>query len=179
MTRSLRGAVAIAAVAAALVLGAAPVGALPPGCEASIDNSPVENHQTPGTAKEVDASSRAVIRGVDNGGAGRTRIGIKFDPLPSVNVRDRVETGTEWSGDVDVDDYATYGVGLYKVTASSDNCSGFVWIRVTGKSPFTTVAGIIAAVLIVSSLSIAIGGIVRARARSGRTVGRTLTASLW
>jgi len=61
-------------------------------------------------------------------------------------VYDEPTTGRSWSKVVDVDDYATYGVGLYKVIGSSSgpglSCSGEALVEVEG-SPLTTVAGLV------------------------------------
>jgi hypothetical protein len=56
----------------------------------------------------------------------------------------------QWIGDVNVDDWATYGAGLYRVEGSATltdgtECSGAVLVDVD-KNPLTTVAGIVALV---------------------------------
>jgi hypothetical protein len=59
--------------------------------------------------------------------------------------------GTSWSKTVEVDDYARYGVGLYKVTGVSSggvSCSGAALVKVDG-SPFGSIAGIVGAALTV------------------------------
>lgn len=61
-------------------------------------------------------------------------------------VHDEPTSGRSWSSEVAVDDYATYGVGLYKVIGSSSgqglSCSGAALVEVEG-SVFTTVAGLV------------------------------------
>jgi hypothetical protein len=61
-------------------------------------------------------------------------------------VHDEPTTGRTWSKEVAVDDYATYGVGLYKVIGSSSgpglSCSGAALVKVEG-NPLTTVAGLV------------------------------------
>ena len=79
------------------------------------------------------------------------------------NVEDYpIDTDPTWSGTVNVDDYATFGVGLYKVTgagdlASEETCSGAVLIKIKG-NPFTTVAGVAAAAAVISGLLLIAGG---------------------
>src|SRR5262249_5446468 len=50
--------------------------------------------------------------------------------------------GPTWSRSVNVKTYAKLGVGLYKVIGVGGPCSGAALVKVTGKSPLTTVAGI-------------------------------------
>lgn len=45
---------------------------------------------------------------------------------------------------MNVSEFAPAGVGLYQATASSDGCTTPVWIRISGRSPFTTVLGLAA-----------------------------------
>lgn len=64
-------------------------------------------------------------------------------------VHERPSTGTSWASEVPVDDYATYGLGLYKVIGSSVGqgftCSGAALIEVVGDhplDPLSTIAGL-------------------------------------
>ncbi|MFQ5471776.1 MAG: hypothetical protein ACE5FA_02665 [Dehalococcoidia bacterium] len=55
---------------------------------------------------------------------------------------------TQWSGSVNVDDWASYGAGLYRVEGSANlsdgtQCTGAVLVDVD-KNPLTTVAGLVA-----------------------------------
>jgi hypothetical protein len=72
------------------------------------------------------------------------KIEIGFGPF-SWTVHDKPSHGTSWKHDVAVDKYATYGVGLYKVSGSSSgpglSCTGDALVRVKG-NPFTSLAGI-------------------------------------
>jgi hypothetical protein len=64
-------------------------------------------------------------------------------------VHDRPSTGTSWASEVPVDDYASYGLGLYKVIGSSEGagftCEGAALIEVAGDdelSPLATPVGL-------------------------------------
>lgn len=64
-------------------------------------------------------------------------------------VHERPTTGTSWVSEVPVDDYALYGIGLYKIVASSEGqgftCTGTALVSVEGDNeldPLKTVAGI-------------------------------------
>jgi hypothetical protein len=88
-------------------------------------------------------------------------------------VQDRPTTGTSWASEVRVDDYAIYGLGLYKIvgvsTGQGFSCEGAALVSVEGDNaldPLATVAG-------VAGLGIALLGmfgvlVVAARIGTGR-----------
>ena len=78
----------------------------------------------------------------------RLKVEIEFAGIRWA-VHDRPSTGTSWASDVPVDDYATYGLGLYKVIGSSNGadftCEGAALIEVAGDdelSPLATPIGL-------------------------------------
>jgi hypothetical protein len=119
-----------------------PAGAQVSGpCTATINGQDVATATSPAKAIEVAHDDTIVVSGTDSTGAPYTKIKLRFPPLPDVTVYDEPNDGGEtWGGSVDVKDYATWGVGLYQVSGGTDDCTGKAWIKVTGKSPFTTVA---------------------------------------
>jgi hypothetical protein len=71
---------------------------------------------------------------------------VKLEPIGGVafTADEGTDDGNGWSGTVEVADYATYGVGIYKMTGEATGpgaCSGTAYVNVTGKNPLTTVAG--------------------------------------
>lgn len=77
---------------------------------------------------------------------------VQFADLPGAKIE--AESGDDdggdpqWTGDVNVDDWANYGAGLYRVEGSATlsdgtECSGAALIDVD-KNPLTTVAGLVA-----------------------------------
>ena len=81
-------------------------------------------------------------------------------------------SGNSWSRSVSVKKYAIHGVGLYKVIGTSvgaGTCSGAVLVRVGGRSPLATTAGVAAAALTaLGGLGLVAGGVRSGRRRSGR-----------
>ncbi len=112
-------------------------------CTATLNGHDVSTATSPANAIEVGHDETVTVSGTDSTGAPFTRIKLRFPPLPDVTVHDEPNEGddTTWGGSVDVADYATWGVGLYQVSGGTDDCTGRAWIKVTGRSPFTTVAG--------------------------------------
>lgn len=131
-------------VTSGLAWAAAPAPAQISGpCTATINGHDVASATSPADAIEVGHDETVTVAGTDSTGAPYTRIKLRFPPLPDVTVHDEANEGggTDWGGTVEVADYATWGVGLYQVSGGTDDCRGRAWIRVTGRSPFTTVAG--------------------------------------
>ena len=151
MTRRLtaRATTAVLFALAAIAVAATPASAIEGGCTATLDGIDVETAQSPASAIEVDADANAEYAGLDPAGAQFTHLFIDFPPIPGIQVADEETPDQTYGGTVKVKDYATYGVGLYKVRGETANCSGFAWVKVTGKSPFTTAAGLAALALIV------------------------------
>jgi hypothetical protein len=96
-------------------------------------------------------------------------------------VRNKPSHGTSWSSSVDVNKYAKYGVGLYKVIGSSSgsvSCSGAALVRVKG-NPLTTVAGIVGLVAAVLGLG-GIGTAVAMTMRAGKLgFGKTILGAVF
>jgi hypothetical protein len=79
--------------------------------------------------------------------------------------------GNTWTDEVDVADYARYGVGVYRVSAVSTGagtCTGAVLVAITGKSPFTTPVGIVASVITVGGVGLISSALIDALRRSAR-----------
>ncbi len=170
----------LAAASLGLVCLAAPAAAQIDGpCTATIAGEDVESARSPATAIEVDHDEIIQVSGTDATGAPFTRIQLRFEPFASFTVYDEPNDPPDetWGGEVEVADYAIYGVGLYQVRGSTDDCTGTAWVRVTGRSPLTTLAGGIGLALLVLG---AVGaGIGIARARPGFTsLLRTILAGL-
>lgn len=159
--------------AAGLALGAMGAAAGPADaqiegdCTATVAGRDVETATSPSSAIEVAADDVVRVEGVDPNGAPFTVIELRFPPLPAFEVYNEEHDAADpsWGGEVNVADYAVYGVGLYQVSGGTDDCRGTAWIKVTGRSPFTTVAGGIGTALAAAG---AIGaGISIARAQPG------------
>ncbi len=161
------GLAALALVGTGALLGRPPpAGAQVTGpCTATIDGQDVSTATSPRTAIEVKADAVATVTGIDNTTAPFTKIKLRFPPLPAITVYDKTydNPGPDWGGTVKVNDYATFGVGLYHVSGNTDDCTGTAWIKVTGRSPFTTVAGGVGLGLGALGLALAAGAAARAR----------------
>lgn len=124
-------------------------------CEATVNGQSVTplSSSDAGDAIEVEKDDSLTV--VMTSTSGATFASHKVD-LQIAGIKFNIEDDPDdndpvWTETVNVDDYATYGVGLYKVSGSGqlDNgmsCSGAVLIEIKG-NPLTTVAGIAAIVV--------------------------------
>ena len=106
----------------------------------------------------------------------RLKVEIEFSGL-RWTVHDRPNSGTSWASEVPVDDYAVYGIGLYKVVGSSFGqgftCEAAALIDVQGDEsldPLVTVAGLVGFGL---ALMGALGMLATRRASGAHARGRS------
>jgi hypothetical protein len=92
--------------------------------------------------------------------------------LPPVTVEERQDSGEpSFTETVDVSDYATYSVGVYRVSGTAilndgTRCTGAALVNVTGRNPVTTVAGGAATGgLAVATVGAAVAGVAAATGR--------------
>jgi hypothetical protein len=171
MTVTLRSLPRLAAVttgvaAALLGLLAAPAAAAVTGpCTATLNGVDVSQADSPSRAIEVDIDDVIAVRGTDATNAPFTKISLRFPPLPAIGVHDDKNDPPEptWGGEADVGDYAFVGVGLYQVVGETDDCRGTAWVKVTGRSPFLTIAGGLGTVAALGGLVTVATGAARAR----------------
>lgn len=155
---------AVAAAALVAVLFAAPAQAEISGpCSATINGESVADHSTGATGDpiKVKRHSQVPVSMSSAKEISHLRVQIQFAGF-GWTVHDEPTTGTSWSKDVNVDKYAKYGVGLYKVSGSSSgsglSCSGAALVKVEG-NPLATVAGGVALGLtVVGALGLALLG---------------------
>lgn len=178
-TRSASRRLGIALVLAgiAAIAGAGPAAAQDTGvCRVLVNGEDVELHA------DVD---RALIVDVDEPrdlvftGTSRTRApvevwvefaGIRW-PIPIRTVQTAGPGETWATSGVPVADYAWAGVGLYEVAATGGGCAPVeAWVKVVGRSPFTTVAGAAATAVLLFGLTLQAAGLVRRRRGRGGLV---------
>jgi hypothetical protein len=162
-----RVAAVLAAGAVAFVAGADDAGAeIDGGCQATVagvDVAPLSSTD-PNDAVEVGAKDVVEVAASSPNDISAYAVDMEFAGFSWQVATDEVD-GNSWSDQVEVADYATYGVGLYRVSAVSSgdaNCTGSVLIEVTGKSPLTTVAGIGAVVVGAAGVALVASSLVSA-----------------
>jgi hypothetical protein len=137
-------------------------------CIATVNGTDVRTAASFANAIEVPSDGTIEVSGRSAQPTSSLRIELSF-PLVHATVLDGgfTQPTAAWTGAVQVRDWARYGVGLYRVVTTTDACTASAWIDVTGRSPFTTVAGLSGIVLFLTGLASLITGLVRG-GRRGR-----------
>jgi hypothetical protein len=146
--RAWRLLVVAGACCCALLLGGSPASAQDNqegGCDASANGQNVRGFLSPGSALAVDKDEALAITATAPE-SGAYSVFLEFAGF-RWRVAEDTYDGTTWARDVRVDDYASHGIGLYKViaesTMSGSTCKATAYVHVKGGSPFTTTAGMV------------------------------------
>ena len=162
---------AVMAGGVALVVTANPAGAeIDGGCEATLAGEDVGSRSSSDLddAIEVGAKDVVTVEATSPAAIDSYTVEMEFAGV-AWEVASGDADGNTWSDEVDVADYARYGVGIYKVRAVSQGaggCTGAVLVEITGKSPLTTAAGIGSLVIGAGGLALVASSLVSA-ARGG------------
>lgn len=167
LTRSI---LAAAVLVAPVVLAALPsdgaAAQVTGGCSATIAGQDVGAARSARSAIEVGADDTITVSGSAPGPITGYEVylsfgGIRF-PAASGEVTDN---DTSYTTEVNVADYAVYGVGLYRVEAETTGtpCSTWAYVKVTDRFPLFTVAGAIGGAMTAGGFL----GMLRAAMRSG------------
>lgn len=94
-------------------------------------------------AVPVDRNSLVPVRMTSERPMTRLKVELEFAGV-RFTVHDRPTTGTSWASEVPVDDYAAYGLGLYKVIGSGTglgiDCNGAALVEVQGDTDLAALA---------------------------------------
>lgn len=142
-------------------------------CTAAMNDVDVNQISTPGTALEVPYDGTIKVQVESQMPVTGQAVALEFAGV-RWTVWSGTDTGTSWTHTMNVDKYAKYGVGLYEVVGESTGanaCTGTAFVKVTGKSPLTTVAGIAGAVVGVVGLGLLLASVLAAAKPSGGVGG--------
>ncbi|GMU77530.1 MAG: hypothetical protein AMXMBFR46_03290 [Acidimicrobiia bacterium] len=140
---------------AVLALGmlAAPAGAqdsISGGCTVRFNGVDARKGHSPSSAFEYDEGDVIKVVGTAPGPITGYDVFMKYGFL-RYKAKSGTVTGqkTTWTGTADVDDYAKFGVGLYRAEGASTGtvCRGWAYIKINGPVPLATAAGAGAAVV--------------------------------
>jgi hypothetical protein len=149
-------AVIAAAILAPMALAPSPAGAqVTGGCSATINGQDVGSARSARSAIEVDVDDTVVVVGNAPGPITSYRVYLTFAGIRFEAAQGEVTDGsTSYTTDVQVSDYARYGVGLYRVEGETTGtvCSTWAYVNVTGRFPLFTAAGAVGAGLTLAGL---------------------------
>jgi hypothetical protein len=150
--------VALARALAAVVMVAATVVFVPElagaqvtgGCSATIDGQDAGSAQNVRAAIVVNDTETIVVHGTAPGPISSYKVYLTFAGVRFPAAEGTVSNNdSSYTATVNVADYAKYGVGVYRVEGETTGtvCTGWAYVKVTGRFPLTTVAGIAGSLL--------------------------------
>lgn len=113
---------------------------------------------------ELFASETLVFAGEVPGGTAAARVAIVAGPVTVDAASTAYDTPTEaFAVTIDLDAMAPYAVGLYRIRGTADGCVAEGWLRITGRFPLATLAGLTGAGLALGGLTGQLGAIASRR----------------
>ena len=148
--RAVAAAVLALAALAALTVAPTAAGVTEGPCTARIAGEDVGDRQVGATSDPIVVSKDRPVSVTMSSDREITRLKVELEFAGMRwTVHDRPTTGKSWASEVRVDDYATYGLGVYKIVASSEGpgftCSGAALVSVEGEdslAPLATPVGL-------------------------------------
>lgn len=171
-----RAAAALLAAAVAIggpaLLGSPPAAHAQPaaqGCVVRLNGAPVADYAERSDPLVLDVDDSVLVQGVSRTPSTFLRFSIRFPLFTTPTHTVRFDQPRQlWQVAVDADDLSRFGVGLYEVRVTTGPCAFDVWVKLRGRSPLTTpagVAGVLAIVGGVGAVALALRSAVRGRAR--------------
>ena len=166
----------VLAALAALTVASPAAATIEGPCTAEIDGIDIGGHEVGAISDPIEVTDDRPISVTMESDSGQEIDRLKVE-LEFVGrrwtVHDRPTTGDSWASEVRVDDYATYGLGIYKVVASSSSasgldCEGAALVEVTGENPLDPLSRPIGLAALALALFSALGALALA-VRVGQT----------
>lgn len=102
--------------------------------------------------------------GTDPLTTGRAEVAVLLGPMTLGRAVSAQAAAPEFAASLDLSAVAPYGVGLLRIRGATDHCLVEAWVRVGGRLPFTTLAGIAGTALAAAGLTgLAVAMIARRR----------------
>lgn len=118
---------------------------------------------------ELTVDDRLLLSGVDPAATSEATVAVAIGPVVVKSETTAYDPPADsFSATIDLGDVAPYGVGLLRVTATTDGCRADAWLRLSGRFPLTTLTGITAAGLTIAGVTGQLGA-VASRRRWSRT----------
>lgn len=161
-------------LAALVVLGwplaiAAPTAASVEGeCTATFNGVAVDLIDGLGSPLELDAGEILVFSGSAPAGTTVARLALVAGPVEVDSASTTYATpSSEFAATIDLDEITPYTVGLFRIRGTADGCRVEAWLRITGRLPLATLAGLTGAGLAIGGLAGQLGAMASRRRWTG------------
>jgi len=137
-------------------------------CTATFNGVAVDLIDGLGNPLELDAGDTLVFSGSAPAGTTAARIALVAGPIEvdSASTAYPAPSG-EFTATIDLDDIAPRAVGLFRIRGTADGCRAEAWLRITGRFPLATLAGLTGAGLAIGGLAGQLGAIASRRRWTG------------
>ncbi len=143
----------LATAALSLTIGPAAAADVSGPCTVTFNGVPVERIDSLSSPLELDHEAVLTFEGTDEQGTARATVELVLASISIDEARSGpAAPGSEFAAALELEDFTPYGVGLYRIRGTTDNCTAEAWLRITGRSPFATLAGLTAAGLALGGL---------------------------
>lgn len=141
-------------------------------CSLALNGQDVGAFAEPDNAWRLDVHDVVQIEASVSQPTSATEILLDMPIGPSIPMRTiEHEAATQTSDSLRIADISDFGVGWYHVEVRSGSCDVSFWVIVSGRSPLTTIVGLVAAALMVLGLGLLVSTVLRARRRGRATWG--------
>lgn len=149
-----------ATLALAVLGGVAPAFAQVEGpCTATFSGVEVRRVDSISSPLEVDVEDVLIFSGTSEQPVASAAVDVYVGPLRVEQVQRSFDATTEFSLEVEIGDIAPYAVGLVKVEATAGECRADGWMRISGRSHFTTLTSVVGWGLLLGGLGAQASGI--------------------
>lgn len=172
--RDLRRAAAVLLAAAGVftLAGRAPAGAQDGSCAARFNGVEAQQVTSLSSPLLLRADETLTFSGTDDPGTGRAEVTVLLGPVTlAAAATSPGAAATEFTVELPLARAAEDGVGLLRVRGTTDHCTLEGWLRVGGRSPFTTTAGLMGVGLVLAGLAGLAAALIARRAWSPWVAG--------
>jgi CHAT domain len=135
-------------------------------CLLAIDGRDIREFADADNALRLNVDDSVQIDALSSDPTSVTRIAVDLPIGPSIPVRTlRHRPAQRFTELLHIADLSDVGVGWYHIEVRSGPCRGEFWVKVYGRSPFTTVIGVGAAVMLAAGVALLIVSMLRAHRR--------------
>lgn len=149
-------------------------------CSVTFNGVTIDRIENLGSPLELGARDRLVFTGTAPQGTGSARVLLLAGPVEIDSATtEYAAPSNEFAVELDLGELAPYAVGLYRVRGEVDGCTAEAWLRITGRFPLATLAGLTGAGLLVAGLAGQLGAFASRRkwAAAGAAAAGVLTGT--
>ena len=133
-------------------------------CVLAIDGHDVHDFANADNALRLNVDDIVQIDALSSEPTSTTQIAVDLPVGPSIPVKTlRHQSSQRFTESLRIADISDVGIGWYHIEVSSGPCEASFWVRVYGRSPLTTLIGIVATLALAAGVALLVLTVLRAR----------------